>query len=184
MKKILLIGLGTLLFFGIAGIYVIERFQQVSFVSILRDGWNVPMQILVGTIYGSLSAFLALFIISRSFFKEKKKYYYQKISGLKLNYGTIIFLSFCAGIGEEIFFRGGIQPLLGIWPTSILFVLLHGYLNPFNWRISIYGIFMVIVIAGFGYLFETIGIITAIIAHTIFDFILFREIVKEKNQMG
>lgn len=38
-----------------------------------------------------------------------------------------------AGIGEEILFRGALQPVLGIWFTSLLFAVVHvqyGLLNP------------------------------------------------------
>jgi len=42
-------------------------------------------------------------------------------------------LAIGAGIGEEILFRGALQPILGIWFTSILFAIIHvqyGFLTP------------------------------------------------------
>ena len=42
-------------------------------------------------------------------------------------------LAIGAGIGEEILFRGALQPVLGIWFTSLLFAVVHvqyGLLNP------------------------------------------------------
>lgn len=42
-------------------------------------------------------------------------------------------LAIGAGIGEEILFRGALQPVLGIWFTSFLFAIVHvqyGFLNP------------------------------------------------------
>lgn len=42
-------------------------------------------------------------------------------------------LAIGAGIGEEILFRGALQPILGIWFTSILFAIVHvqyGFLTP------------------------------------------------------
>ena len=36
-----------------------------------------------------------------------------------------IILAFSAGIGEEILFRGAIQPRLGIWVTAFLFAIAH-----------------------------------------------------------
>ena len=35
-------------------------------------------------------------------------------------------LAVSSAIGEEIFFRGALQPLLGFWITAALFGLLHG----------------------------------------------------------
>jgi membrane protease YdiL (CAAX protease family) len=76
-------------------------------------------------------------------------------------------------VGEEILFRGGIQPYLGIWVTSFVFILLHGYINPFNIALTLYGIFMVFISAGLGYLFEMYGIIASIVAHFLFDLVMF-----------
>jgi len=42
-------------------------------------------------------------------------------------------LAIGAGVGEEILFRGALQPVLGIWFTSILFAIVHvqyGFLTP------------------------------------------------------
>ncbi|MBK7566807.1 MAG: CPBP family intramembrane metalloprotease [Bacteroidetes bacterium] len=41
----------------------------------------------------------------------------------------MLFLSFCAGVGEELLFRGAIQPWLGIWLTALLFIF-YTDLNP------------------------------------------------------
>ena len=76
--------------------------------------------------------------------------------------------------------------MLGIWVTSILFVLLHGYLNPFNLPLTYYGIYMVLVIGVLGLMTEHIGIVTAMIAHTLIDVILLRELsaASVPNEMG
>ena len=94
---------------------------------------------------------------------------------------TIFFVSFCAGFGEEVLFRGVLQPKLGIWLTAVIFVGIHGYLNPNNWRISIYGIYLTIVIALTGYLSRHFGLTTAIITHMIIDVILFYKLAKNNK---
>ncbi|CAN5274301.1 hypothetical protein BH23BAC1_BH23BAC1_49360 [soil metagenome] len=175
MGKILVLGIGTLLVFGVSGLLIIENLHEISFLSLVKKGYEVPLQLIIGLAYGSISALFALLIINRKFFKKEKQFYYEKISSLDLNHTGIIFISLCAGIGEEIFFRAALQPYLGIWLTSVLFVAIHGYLNPFNWRISIYGFFMTFVIAGFGYLMDLSGLITVITAHTVFDIILLKK---------
>lgn len=99
---------------------------------------------------------------------------YQKmIISSDIDIQLIFFISFCAGVGEEILFRGVIQPLAGIWITSILFVAIHGYLNPMNWRISIYGVFLTVSIALVGFLSNYLGLTSAIVSHMIIDIILF-----------
>ncbi len=66
--------------------------------------------------------------------------------------------------------------MLGIWVTSFLFVLLHGYLNPFNIPLTVYGFYMVLVIGVMGLMTEHFGILSAMIAHTLIDIILLREL--------
>ena len=39
--------------------------------------------------------------------------------------GGAFYLALLSGVGEEIFFRGALQPYLGLWGTSILFGLVH-----------------------------------------------------------
>jgi membrane protease YdiL (CAAX protease family) len=43
-----------------------------------------------------------------------------------------IWISLFAGVGEEILFRGAIQPLRGLWLTSAIFCLLH--IEPNQYR--------------------------------------------------
>lgn len=101
--------------------------------------------------------------------KEVRRFFIKFLKPFQFRFIDIIFISFCAGIGEELLFRASIQPLLGIWITAILFVLLHGYLSIRDWHLTIYGIFMVFVAAGLGYLFRFPGIYSAIVAHAIID---------------
>src|SRR3712207_2683337 len=43
---------------------------------------------------------------------------------------TTLFRSVGAGLGEETLFRGAVQPVLGILPTSILFASMHVQYGP------------------------------------------------------
>lgn len=85
----------------------------------------------------------------------------------------ILFYSFCAGVGEEILFRGAVQHYIQLWPTAILFVLIHGYLNIKDKTMFTYGVFLIFISGSFGYLFKFIGIYAAISAHFIYDVIMF-----------
>lgn len=85
----------------------------------------------------------------------------------------IIFYSFCAGFGEEVLFRGALQHYIQLWPTAIIFVLIHGYLNIKDKTMFIYGVFLIFVSGAFGYLYKFLGIYAAISAHFVYDIIMF-----------
>lgn len=171
-RYVVTLGFITLFGFGLGGILIIEYLQDLRFLEVWNNGDKPIRQIGVGGLAGLLASGLALFIISREFFEKEKTFYYNLINRLCLNRSGIIFISLCAGIGEEIFFRAAIQPFLGIGLTSFLFVLLHGYLTPKNLRLSVYGLALTGIIIGFGYLFEQVGLIAAITAHAVFDLVL------------
>lgn len=181
VNKIIIIGLITLLFFGGAGIIIIEYFREISFAEELVRGWNFFIQFFIGISYGLFSSLICVLIIDSNYFKSEKEFYRKKITYFDLNYPNIIFVSLCAGIGEELFFRAALQPIIGLYPTAIIFVVLHGYINPKKWRISIYGIIMIIIMIGFGYLYEISGLITVIIAHTVIDIVLFIKMLNSKK---
>lgn len=180
-QKVLGLGLSTLILFGLGGYYLIVSVQEKAFMEVLLSGMSIPLQLGIGLGYGLLTALVAIGIISSNFFKKEKKYYHRIIAQLELKLSGILFLSLCAGVAEELFFRAGLQPLLGLWLTSIIFVFIHGYLNPYNWRISVYGAAMVLFIAGIGYLFREVGLISAMAAHTALDVVLFLNMTRSQK---
>jgi uncharacterized protein len=177
-RQINILAFATLFGFSLIGIAIIEIFTDESFSDVLKKGISIYLQIPLGIAYGLLCSTLAWFIISMPFFKKEKIFYSELVSSLNLSPSKILIISFCAGIGEEIFFRAAVQEFLGIWITAIVFVALHGYLNPKNWKISIYGAFMVIAMVGKGYLYEYTGLFTVITAHTVIDIELLKKLSK------
>ncbi len=69
-------------------------------------------------------------------------------------------------IGEEFFFRGALQPVFGLAPTTLLFTALHAQygLTPALAVLFVVGL-------GFGWLAQQRGTISAIIAHLVFNFV-------------
>lgn len=103
------------------------------------------------------------------------------VDNMNVNIFDAIFLSICAGVGEEFFFRGVMQQFTGIWITALVFVAIHGYLNPKNWKLSLYGIFLVIYSAMLGFFSEEISIWFSVYSHVFFDLVLFLSIKKMKS---
>lgn len=89
------------------------------------DRW--PIQLIWGIGLGLLftMALRALFTRVRWF----DAYYRQMIdlaSRLDLRGLNPLWFGLCAGAGEELLFRGAVQPLAGLWLTSVIFTALVG----------------------------------------------------------
>ena len=160
---------------------IIDHFSETVNLAVSVIGF-VPLwkQILVGLLSGTAIAVCAQFIISRPFMKEVNMRYSKLLEGFKLSLNEILFVSVCAGIGEEILFRGALQPLFGIVFVAFLFVAIHGYLNPRDWRITIYGLFMTGAMCALGFAAKTFGLLPAIIAHTVIDVYLLNKMMKSE----
>ena len=178
--KLFLLGLFTLLVFPLLSFILNYFTSEQSFSVLFFSQTSLIIEVIVGAILGVLIAWIGWGILNLNYLKGELDKYSNLFSAQNLTYPLIIFVSLSAGIGEEIFFRGIIQPFLGVVLTAIFFVAIHGYLNPKNLKISIYGSYMVIVITLIGYLSNYLGLISAITAHTFIDIVL---LIKTKKSL-
>ena len=79
-----------------------------------------------------------------------------------------LLLALLSGISEEILFRGALQPVFGIIPTSIFFTIIH-----IQYTLTPATIIIFIVSLGFGWLRLRYNTTSAIIAHIVYNFIPF-----------
>jgi hypothetical protein len=181
ISKIRILGLVTLILFPIPGFLTLHYFHGTSLKQFFQFQSLEFISIGYGLELGFVYAFIAYLFMKAPFFEKLPNRVDRIIDQLPLTYLDGIFLSACAGIGEELLFRAGIQAFLGPWITSVLFVALHGYLNPWNWRFSMYGLIVLpfIFIISFGYIH--FGLWFAISAHFAYDAVLFVMMIKEKK---
>jgi len=156
-------------------------FHEQEVMDLVMGKYPIWIQGVAGLGFGTIAALLATQIINAKFFASVKEFFADIFGGLHLNILDIAYLSICAGIGEELFFRGALQPWLGIWLTALIFIAVHGYLNPRNWRMSVYGVAMVVVSAGLGYLYQFLGMFSAMVAHASFDFVLLYIFIRNES---
>jgi membrane protease YdiL (CAAX protease family) len=95
-------------------------------------------------------------------------------------------IAISSGMGEEIFFRGFLQPIIGIFITSILFGVVH---IPPNKNMKMWPFFAIVVGFMLGCLLKYTGtIVIPIVAHALINFIGFIIIIslkkRKKNQNG
>lgn len=136
------------------------------------------VQLFWGLSFGVGAALLALAMVQAPWFNFSQAYFTNLLRSIAPTLPEVLFYSFCAGVGEELLFRGGIQPLfsnpiVGIWVTSIIFIALHGYLSIKDIELTMYGLLMVGVSAGMGYLLLQWGIYASMASHFMFDVIMF-----------
>lgn len=175
-KTLFLLAGGSLVLFSVAGWVIMKFFGPVELAEVLQFGLYLPLQILLGLILGLFIGLLAWWLIDRPYFNETREFFVDIIGQFRLSWLEVILVSCCAGIGEEILFRGAVQPFLGIGWTSFLFVLLHGYINPFNQSLTVYGIFMVLAVSVLGYAAFQWGLVMAMVAHTVIDIVLLHKL--------
>ena len=83
-----------------------------------------------------------------------------------------VWISLAAAIGEELLFRAALQPLLGVWITSLIFLLTHTPVYQFRrlnraTLIQAAGVFGASVALGFVYQYA--GLLSAVMVHTALD---------------
>lgn len=179
--KIYILGLVTLILFPIPAYFSLHYFKHTSWQDFLQLDKISTVPIVYGLEFGILYAFFALVILKAPVFKTIPLGIEQVVKNLNLNYFDALFLSLCAGIGEELLFRAGVQTFLGVWITSFIFVAIHGYFSLKNLKLSLYGlvVFPFIVLIGFG--FEHFGLWFCIAAHFSYDFVLFVTMINEEE---
>lgn len=78
----------------------------------------------------------------------------------------VFVVSVSASIGEEIFFRGALQPVFGLVPTSLFFALSHA-----QYTLTPAALWIVVVSLVFGWLRQRTSTTSAIIAHFVYNFV-------------
>ncbi len=168
----------TLIVFPLLGfiLFWIVEGQYQTILDIFQTKLGVGYELLIGLVTGTAFGFIAWQFVKSNYMKPVLEKYGQVVKSLDLNWMTIVFLSFCAGVGEELFFRGVLQDYLGVIITAVIFVLIHGYLNPFDKIIFSYGLLMTALIIAVGYLDRYVGLTSAMAAHMMIDVVLFHKL--------
>ena len=181
-----LISLMSGLFWVFLGFIIIYFFQEKPIWQPLVEGLEIWIQLLTGSLFGILFAFLAIQLLHNEQMKSVIESYgiIQQVRELKLTPVQMISLSVVAGISEEFLFRAAIQPLLGVWLTSAIFIGIHGYIRFSTFPKLLYTLFTFLLSCALGYLYIAFGIYSAMLAHAVYDMIVLwkiSDIFKEQS---
>lgn len=181
IRQLLFLGLITLLGMGGLGLVLLPYTSEITWQILFEKSSNhMYYSLAIGGGTGIGASLVSLFI-SRSFpTSDLERKLRQRLPLHAMSSLTIAFLSLCAGIGEELLFRG---PLLfglfeyvslpmGILINAIFFVGLHGYLNPKQDLPWILRLWLITFSSVLGLITIRLSIVSAIVAHTIYDLVL------------
>jgi len=162
----------------VIGFSIIHFFHDRSILEILSDGTSIWTQILTGIIAGWIFGIIGRWMFRNPNLKKTLDDYLiiKELKKFSLTNLQILQISIVAGISEEILFRAALQPIIGIWLTSLIFIGVHGYIRFKTWGHSLFTIFTFMLSVLLGLLFIYFGIISAILAHAIYDILLLREL--------
>ncbi len=168
--KIYLLGFATLLMaplgWLLCGMPEISKFLQLDSIPTVWTG--------IGIEYGVTFGIFMLILTNTETARKSFSMQHQLIRSMRLNIVDILFLSLCAGFGEEILFRVAVQQWLHPILASIAFVAIHGYINPRDLDTTKYGLLVCLFILVLSYAISgEQGLWFCIAAHASYDFVLF-----------
>lgn len=167
----------TLLGFGGIGLLLVVLGQGRSPMDLIAGPWAWPGQLALGAGLGGLAGCAAWAWIATPAMASARLRYVRLAGTWFPGRGIQLVVSACAGVGEELLFRGALQYWLGIPATAILFVAVHGYLDPRDRGMLRYGAGMVLVFVGLGWLSDTAGLLVPMTAHAVIDAVLLNRLV-------
>lgn len=96
---------------------------------------------------------------------QQQTQFSQAIAGSITSLTAAFLIALFAALGEEVAFRGALQPVLGLWPTAILFALTH-----IQYQLSPAALIIFVIGLALGYVRLYFGTVAAIVAHFLYDF--------------
>jgi len=159
---------------AIALAFVINAaFSDTTLLTILVEGQPIGAQIGWGITFGlAISVPFVVVVFFVPLFSSLRRQLLDLVGRLDLKALNPLWISLSAGVGEELLFRGALQPIVGLWWASLIFTLAHfrsGQFRSMNWQKLIYATSVFIAGLFLGYVFLEFGLIAAIVTHAIAD---------------
>lgn len=158
----------------ILGSLILYYFQDKTLFSLIAEQQNWLLQILTGSMFGVVLGVAAVLLIRHPAYRHILKDYaiIRQIQEFSLTPVLIFFVSIIAGITEEVLFRAAIQPLLGVWITSLIFIAIHGYIRFKSANHFLFTLFTFVLSMVLGLLTMYLGVVSSMAAHAIYDVIV------------
>jgi membrane protease YdiL (CAAX protease family) len=153
---------------------------HLSFIEMFELTWRdiklIPIFLSAGISFG----LFVIWLTELDYFEKSLAKYRNLLDNYKLTTFHVIFLSICAGLGEEVFFRGAMQPLINVFLnhwyaiaiTAVFFVAIHGYFSFKNKRVNLFAVLLTLFIVLLGWSAHEYSLWLAIAGHFSYDLVL------------
>ena len=156
---------------ALAGAISWIRFRSLSPLAILPA--PLPRQVLEGAAAGAiLGSAAVVWFLRAAIFEAGRAAAREALASAPLTRADVTLMSFAAGIGEELLFRGAVQPLIGVGLTSVVFTAVHYWVPLRGVARACYAGFVFAVSVVLGFLCQRTGILAAMTAHTTVDLVV------------
>lgn len=162
--------LTCLVFLIIAAVIIVVAYAEP--LSVFVGPMNVGNQLLFGLGLSALAAVGSYVSFRMTASSESTRKTIAAYARLDLSGLNPVWISLAAAIGEELLFRAALQPLLGVWITSVIFLLTHTPVYQFRkldkaTLVQAAGVFGASVALGF--IYQYVGLLAAVLVHVAID---------------
>ena len=157
--------------FSLIAFAIIFAIQDAP-LTVLRGPMALGEQLLYGLALSALAAGFSYVSYRFTSTSEASRNTVTAYSRLDLSGLNPVWISLAAAIGEELLFRAALQPLLGVWITSVVFLVTHTPVYQFRklnqaTLVQAAGVFGVSVVLGL--IYQYVGLLAAVMVHTALD---------------
>jgi len=145
----------------------------------LFDPEHALLRAAIGAGIGAIAAMFNATVVTRlPVFEHVRRLAHHAVEGIEPRWHTVIIVAFAAGIGEEIFFRGALDPVAGWWLAGVAFVALHGALRIRSGNSLLFAVFLYAASIGLSALNRWKGLECAMAAHSAYDLAMLMWLVR------
>ena len=162
--------LTCLVFLVIAAVIILVAYEDP--LSVFVGPMGMANQLLFGLGLSALAATGSYVSFRMTATSESTRKTIAAYARLDLSGLNPLWISLAAAIGEELLFRAALQPLLGVWITSVIFLLTHTPVYQFRkldkaTLVQAAGVFGASVALGF--IYQYVGLLAAVLVHVAID---------------